>query len=67
MPTRSTPDPRIIPAIAALHSAAERLRPVLAPSRVIRSDTLSEAFGVEVLLKLELENPTGSFKVRGPH
>ena len=67
MPTRSTPDPRIIPAIAAVHSAAERLRPVLAPSRVIRSDTLSEAFGVEVLLKLELENPTGSFKVRGAY
>ncbi len=67
MTTRPAPDPSIIPAIAAVRTAAERLRPVLAPSRVIRSDTLSAAFGVEVLFKLELENPTGSFKVRGAY
>jgi len=67
MTTRPSPDPSIIPAIAAVRTAAERLRPVLAPSRVIRSDALSSAFGVEVLFKLELENPTGSFKVRGAY
>ena len=62
-----TPDPNVLPAIAAVHTAAERLRPVMAPSRVVRSDALSEAYGVEVLFKLELENPTGSFKVRGAY
>lgn len=67
MTTRPAPDPKVIPAIAAVHTAAVRLRQVLAPSRVIRSDALSAVFGVEVLFKLELENPTGSFKVRGAY
>ena len=67
MTTRPAPDPKVIPAIAAVRTAAVRLRQVLAPSRVIRSDALSAAFGVEVLFKLELENPTGSFKVRGAY
>ena len=67
MPTRPSPDPHIIPAIAAVRTAADRLRPVMAPRRVVRSDLLSETFGVEVLFKMELENPTGSFKVRGAY
>jgi len=65
--TRPLPNPAVIPAIEAVQAAAERLRSVLAPSRVVRSDALSDALGVEVLLKLELENPTGSFKVRGAY
>lgn len=60
-------NPSILPAIAAVHTAAERLRSFLPPSRVVRNDALSDALGVEVLFKLELENPTGSFKVRGAH
>jgi threonine dehydratase len=67
MPTRPTPDPTVLPVVAAVRTAAERLRPVLAPSRLIRSAPLSEAFGIEVFFKLELENPTGSFKVRGAY
>lgn len=67
MTTRPAPDPRVIPAIDAVYTAAERVRAVMAPSRLVRSDTLSEAFGIEVLFKLELENPTGSFKVRGAY
>lgn len=67
MPTRPTPDPTVLPAVAAVRTAAERLRPVLAPSRLIRSAPLSDAFGIEVFFKLELENPTGSFKVRGAY
>lgn len=60
-------DPRILPAISAVHTAAVRLRSVLAPSRLIRSETLSAALGIDVLLKCELENPTGSFKIRGAY
>ncbi len=60
-------DPRILPAIPAVHTAAVRLRSVLAPSRLIRSETLSAALGIDVLLKCELENPTGSFKIRGAY
>jgi threonine dehydratase len=37
----------------------------LSPTRLVRSAALSERVGDEVYLKLELELPTGSFKVRG--
>ena len=60
-------DPSVLPAIAAVHSAAERLRPVLAPSRLIRAKALSDIVGVDVYYKCELENPTGSFKIRGAY
>lgn len=60
-------NPAILPAVSAVHTAAARLRSFLAPSRVVRNDALSDALGVEVLFKLELENPTGSFKVRGAY
>ncbi|MBL0939143.1 MAG: pyridoxal-phosphate dependent enzyme [Gemmatimonadaceae bacterium] len=62
-----TLNPSVLPAVSAVHLAAERLRSFLPPSRLLRSDALSEQLGVEVLLKLELENPTGSFKVRGAY
>ncbi len=62
-----TLDFSIVPAVSAVRTAAERLRSFLPPSRLIRSDALSDQLGVEVLFKLELENPTGSFKVRGAY
>lgn len=60
-------NPSVLPAIDAVHTAAARLRAFLPPSRIVRNDALSDALGVEVLFKLELENPTGSFKVRGAY
>lgn len=60
-------NPAVLPAISAVHAAADRLRSFLPPSRLQRSDALSDALGLEVLFKLELENPTGSFKVRGAY
>jgi threonine dehydratase len=63
----STLNPSVLPAIAAVRTAAERLRTFLPPSRMVRSDALSDAVGTDVWLKLELENPTGSFKVRGAY
>lgn len=63
----SRPNPAILPAVSAVRTAAERLRSFLPPSRLVRSDALSDQLGVDVWLKLELENPTGSFKVRGAY
>ncbi|MCE2901547.1 MAG: threonine/serine dehydratase [Gemmatimonas sp.] len=60
-------NPSILPAVVDVQAAAERLRAFLRPSRVVRNDALSDALGLEVLFKLELENPTGSFKVRGAY
>lgn len=60
-------DPTILPAVSAVRTAAERLRSFLPPSRVVRNDELSAQLGVDVWFKLELENPTGSFKVRGAY
>jgi threonine dehydratase len=60
-------DPTIVPAVSAVRSAAERLRSFLPPSRLVRHDGLSQTLGVDVWFKLELENPTGSFKVRGAY
>jgi threonine dehydratase len=47
-----------------LHSA-ERLKPVIHPSPVVKSSCYSRVFGSEVFLKLENLQETGSFKVRG--
>lgn len=63
----TTLDPRILPAVESVQSAAAGLQAIMSPSRLIPCSPLSEALGVEVLLKLELENPTGSFKVRGAY
>ncbi len=62
-----TLNPAILPAVSAVRTAAERLRSFLPPSRVIRHEALSQQLGVDVWFKLELENPTGSFKVRGAY
>jgi threonine dehydratase len=49
----------------ALHCAAERIQPYLPPSPLIRSDYYSRRVGANVFLKLEIMQPTHSFKVRG--
>ncbi len=63
----ATLDPRVLPTVDAVRDAAARVREVLAPSRLVRNDALSDALGVDVFFKCELENPTGSFKVRGAY
>lgn len=45
--------------------ARERIQPFIRRTALIRSDYLSELSGADVWLKLECEQPTGSFKVRG--
>lgn len=46
-------------------AAAARLRGVVTRTSLRRSAALSERAGADVWLKLETEQPTGSFKVRG--
>jgi threonine dehydratase len=57
----------ILPTLDAVQRAAERLRDVIRPTECPRSEALSAALGVDVFLKRELDNPTGSFKVRGAY
>lgn len=47
--------------------ARERISPYLQPTPMIKSDILQKTLGFEspIYLKLECEQPTGSFKVRG--
>jgi threonine dehydratase len=54
-----------LPPAKAIEGAAARIAPFVEKTRLIRSDELSRIAGVEVLLKLENEQRTGSFKVRG--
>nr|MBA3890061.1 pyridoxal-phosphate dependent enzyme [Gemmatimonadaceae bacterium] len=49
----------------AVSEAADRLRSVVRRTRVVRSPALSRIAGGDVLLKMEQEQVTGSFKVRG--
>lgn len=65
--TSTTLDPRVLPSLEAVRDAADRLQTVLSPSRLLRSEALSTLLGTDVYLKCELENPTGSFKVRGAY
>lgn len=60
-------DPRILPSVDAVRLAETRVREVLPSSRLERDDVLSQALGVDIYGKYELENPTGSFKVRGAY
>lgn len=46
-------------------AAWERIRPHVARTRLLRSKWLSRIAGAEVFLKLECEQKTGSFKLRG--
>ena len=57
----------VLPTIDEVQAAAERLHDVLQPTDCVRSSALSQVAGVDVFLKRELDNPTGSFKVRGAY
>src|SRR6476619_1300468 len=46
-------------------AAADRIRPLIKRTPLIRSAALSELAGGDVFLKLENEQTTGSFKLRG--
>lgn len=45
--------------------ARKFLEKFLAPTRFVQAESLEELSGAHVRLKLETENPTGTFKVRG--
>ncbi len=51
--------------IAEVRAAAERLRGNVLRTPVRRSDWLSDATSGDILLKLEVVQPTGSYKIRG--
>ena len=46
-------------------AAADRIRPLIKRTPLLRSDALSELAGGDVYLKLENQQTTGSFKLRG--
>lgn len=58
-------EPAVLPDLAALEEAHERLREVVRRTPLHRSGWLSERVGAEVHLKLECWQVTHSFKVRG--
>lgn len=51
--------------VDAIQIAADRIRPYLLPTPIIRSDYYSQKTGANVFLKLDIFQPTHSFKVRG--
>ena len=58
--------PRVpVPSAADVRAAAERIRGAVLRTPLRRSDALSSAAGGDVFLKLETEQATGSFKLRG--
>ncbi|HYL69514.1 MAG TPA: pyridoxal-phosphate dependent enzyme, partial [Candidatus Limnocylindria bacterium] len=48
-----------------IQRAAKVVRQHFAPTRLMKAPSLSQPSGAQVYLKLESEQPTGSFKVRG--
>jgi threonine dehydratase len=60
-----TPSP--LPPAIAVFEAARRLRGVVDPTPLRRSEVLSARAGVDVWLKCEHEQRTGSFKARGAY
>jgi len=54
-----------LPRAESIENAAARIAPYVERTRLIRSEELSRIAGVDVLLKLENEQRTGSFKLRG--
>lgn len=54
-----------LPNLAAIRAARERIAGHVERTRLIRSQALSAGSDADVHLKLEIEQPTGSFKVRG--
>ena len=56
---------QIQPNISTIREAQEFLAKYFAPTRLIAAPFLSQRTGKNVYLKMETEQPTGSFKVRG--
>ena len=56
---------QIVPGISTIREAQKFLAKYFAPTRLIAAPFLSQRTGKSVYLKLEMELPTGSFKVRG--
>jgi threonine dehydratase len=54
-----------LPPAASILAAAARISPVVKRTRILRSDGLSRLAKADVRLKLENEQITGSFKLRG--
>jgi threonine dehydratase len=55
----------IVPSVSTIREARSFLAKHFAPTRLIAAPFLSQATRQNVYLKLEMELPTGSFKVRG--
>jgi len=60
-----TPVPDFAVELAEIEKTREVLKGYFPMTRLLPAPSLSRASGAEVHLKLENENPTGSFKVRG--
>lgn len=60
------PEPTLV-TLADVRAARELIAPVLRPTPVDRSDTLSRLAGRPVLLKPEQQQRAGSFKIRGAY
>ncbi|TWP36845.1 threonine ammonia-lyase [Leekyejoonella antrihumi] len=54
-----------MPDLDSIRAAQVRIKDYVQRTRAIRSAALSSRSGADVHLKLEIEQPTGSFKVRG--
>ena len=54
-----------LPTAEGLAEAVERVARHVAPTPLVRSETLSRMFGLDVHLKIETVSPIGSFKLRG--
>lgn len=54
-----------VPTLADVFRARRIIRPYLDPSPTIRSESMSDLLGCNVILKCESLLPTGAFKVRG--
>ena len=69
-PTTSNLQPRTSPVLRDLRAtdvlaAGERIRDLVRRTPLVRSAPLSQLAGGDVFLKLENEQTTGSFKLRG--
>ncbi|MEP6766403.1 MAG: threonine/serine dehydratase, partial [Gemmatimonadaceae bacterium] len=64
-PMPKIPRPEFLPTVADIRAAAERISSAARRTRMLKSNALSERVGSDVFLKCELEQQTGSFKVRG--
>ena len=59
------PRPDFLPTVADIRAAAERIAPAAKRTRLLQSQALSKHANTDVFVKCELEQETGSFKVRG--